>query len=65
MNVKKEVYERVAKLLNDRVQEVKAKIWHNRNQFFKLEKEQTILKRELAELDKLCREYAGKKETEA
>lgn len=56
MNVKKEVYETVKKLLKDELDKCNSKIRNNKWTFEKLVKEQTILKRERTKLIQLMNE---------
>lgn len=56
MNVKKEVWKRIVKVLEHERHQIQDKIWKNRGEFKRLADEQTILKRERAALDALMRD---------
>lgn len=53
MNVKKEVVDRISKMLKNEQIQLRSKLFLNRRNINHLAKESTIMKRELAKLDEL------------
>jgi len=63
MNIKKEVANRIQKLLQDELTNCNNKIRRNKYEFEKLAREQTILKRERVKLTKLINDFGGHHDT--
>ena len=60
MHVRKRVLENVLRLLTDRQASIRSKLNHNKYKMKALVEEQTVLKRELAELHNLVRSVSKK-----
>jgi len=65
MNVKKEVYDKIIKSLSNELKACKYKIAQNKYEFKKLTEQQTILKRECAELTIMLKGLTDKREAKS